>query len=619
MASLPALDEVVELGAELGRGQFGAVFEGRVRASGEAVAVKIPLAQAAAEPARLLREARLLRGLQHPNLCRLHGALRTSEGAPALVYQLLDGEDLEARLRRGPPPRPEARRWLAEVAAGLEALHRAGLVHRDLKPGNVFVGTDGVARLIDFGLARATEAGQTLTVAGAIVGTPAYMAPELFTGQPASPATDVYAFLCLAFELLAGRPPVDGPLGECVAQAQQGRFELLEAHAPDLPRKLSTALHEMLAAPADQRPRDISQVSARLLDSWERPPAPTGAAEVQRTVQVAPAEAASSGSPGRQGAPLASPPSPTGAPPTAPPAPPARWGPARAASALLACAFLGWWLAPAAPPPAADPPPATPGLASSAWPEDLVPLGDNAQGFPTFRSVRDEGVLVRIPGATFTARGTTKEGPPAEGRQVTVAPFLLADREVTVRQFQRFLDLRLAEDPGYPEPRHWLQLQVDRPQLPVIYVTQQQARDYCQWVGGRLPTPTEWELAATGGDGRTYPWGEDPPTPSRANLRFDEHTGPDLLGPPTEATVATHPPGGRRDGVSPYGIFDLAGNVGEWTDEVWQVQDRAEGTTVGACFWDPPSMAVTWFQRLTSTEGQWIGLGIRVARDLPGP
>jgi eukaryotic-like serine/threonine-protein kinase len=158
------------------------------------VAVKVP-----AEPfsGRFEREARAIAALNHPNICTLHDV-----GPDYLVMELLEGETLDSRLRKGALPMDQVLQYAAEIARALRSAHDKGIVHRDLKPGNIMITRSGV-KVLDFGLAR-FQRGQTLTASHAIAGTPAYMAPEQMQGEDADARTDIYAFGLVVHEMATG-------------------------------------------------------------------------------------------------------------------------------------------------------------------------------------------------------------------------------------------------------------------------------------------------------------------------------------------------------------------------------------------------------------------------------
>ncbi|MCM2268800.1 MAG: protein kinase [Thermoanaerobaculia bacterium] len=210
-----------EIVAALGAGGMGEVFRARDVRLGREVAVKLLHAALAGEPARRARferEARAVGSLNHPNLLTLFD-VGEHDGASFLVTELLDGETLRDRLARGPLERGRALELAAGIARGLAAAHAQGVVHRDLKPENLFVTRDGRAKILDFGLARVdgaasadgpTLAEEHLTLEGALVGTPAYMAPEQVRGLPVDHRADLFAFGVVLFEMLLGRRPFAG-------------------------------------------------------------------------------------------------------------------------------------------------------------------------------------------------------------------------------------------------------------------------------------------------------------------------------------------------------------------------------------------------------------------------
>jgi serine/threonine protein kinase len=166
--------------------------------------------------ARFLREARLTARLQHPYVVTVHdlGESGAENGnAPFLVMELVRGEGLDARLRRGAVTLKDAARWGAQICEALTEAHGAGIMHRDIKPSNILITPADRVKVLDFGVARAADpyaAADRLTQTGVIVGTPPYMAPEQARGRP-EPGSDLYALGCLLFELITGRLPFQAP------------------------------------------------------------------------------------------------------------------------------------------------------------------------------------------------------------------------------------------------------------------------------------------------------------------------------------------------------------------------------------------------------------------------
>jgi eukaryotic-like serine/threonine-protein kinase len=207
----------------LGAGGMGEVYRATDSRLGREVALKVlraELTQDADGLARFEREARLLAGLQHSNIAVIHG-IEEEDGVRALVMELVEGQSLDGRIRQGALPLDEALPLARQIAEALEYAHERGIVHRDLKPANVMVTPEGQVKILDFGLAKAlgaepgpsaSDTAQTMTVAqsaqtvkGMIMGTAAYMSPEQARGKTVDRRTDVWAFGCVVYEMLAGR------------------------------------------------------------------------------------------------------------------------------------------------------------------------------------------------------------------------------------------------------------------------------------------------------------------------------------------------------------------------------------------------------------------------------
>lgn len=264
VSQFPPLEDAVEVDAEIGRGSFGAVHCGVFKATGEPVAIKLSVAELdGRDRDRLAREVGLLKGVSHPRLTRLLGAYTDAEGGVALVYELLQGRDLGEALADTRFALEDLVRWCGDIAEGLDALHRAGLVHRDLKPGNLFLEEDGRVRILDFGLARPEGVGATVTAEGMLLGTPEFMAPEQFEGRRATRASDLYALGCVAFHLLAGRPPFVGSPMELASAHMAGSPPSVRDHAPGVPAPVDYVLGRMLA----RRPEERFATAAEFADA----------------------------------------------------------------------------------------------------------------------------------------------------------------------------------------------------------------------------------------------------------------------------------------------------------------------------------------------------------------
>lgn len=197
---------------ELGRGGMGVVLEARDTVLDRHVAIKLLPRSVAARPddlQRFLREARAAAKLHHPNVVAVHEADQVN-GQYYIVLELVRGGSMQDVLRAGPLPWAEATRVLADACRGLEVAHRAGLVHRDIKPANLMQSEDGTVKLADFGLARAAEAGLSITGSGSVLGTPQFMSPEQCRSELADERSDVYSLGATYFALLTGRVPYPG-------------------------------------------------------------------------------------------------------------------------------------------------------------------------------------------------------------------------------------------------------------------------------------------------------------------------------------------------------------------------------------------------------------------------
>jgi serine/threonine-protein kinase len=245
------------LGERLGEGGMGVVFRAVHEPDGEEVALKILRAELSGDDTfrkRFVHEARAAGEVRHKHLVPIEDAGEV-DGHPYLAVAFVRGETLEARLAKaGSLPMDELVRVIAHVAGGLDALHAAGIVHRDVKPSNVMLDEAGSASLTDFGLAKG-RAYTVLTKPGMVMGTLDYLAPELLRGQPATSASDIYALGCLAYECTAGRAPF----------ADKSMFELASAHVniepadpcadrPEAPTGLSWAILQALAKDPEKRP-----------------------------------------------------------------------------------------------------------------------------------------------------------------------------------------------------------------------------------------------------------------------------------------------------------------------------------------------------------------------------
>ncbi|MDT0268584.1 serine/threonine-protein kinase [Streptomyces sp. DSM 44915] len=292
-----------QLVRELGKGGMGEVWEARDETLGRSVAVKVISLLAGGGShgdqarARFLREARITARLQHPNVVTIHDlgeASTEGDRVPFLVMELIRGEGLDARLRRGAVTLRDAARWGAQISDALADAHDAGITHRDIKPSNIFIAPSGIVKVLDFGIARAADPDATadpLTQTGFIVGTPSYMAPEQARGLP-EPASDLYALGCLLFEMITGQLPFQAAdtVGYLAAHLTQDP-PTPSAVRPGIPAAWDDLVLTLLHKAPHQRYPNAAALSRALRQLVHTPESPAGAATLPATkadIPVAP-------------------------------------------------------------------------------------------------------------------------------------------------------------------------------------------------------------------------------------------------------------------------------------------------------------------------------------------
>ena len=285
-AVMPARIDRFELIRELGAGGMGAVYAAHDPRLDRTIALKVLARAGEGQVAntRLVREAQAMARLRHPNVVAVH-EVGTSGEQVFVAMELVEGGTLAEWIRGGPRPWREVLALLIPAGRGLAAAHAAGLVHRDFKPANVLIGADGRALVSDFGLARAgaepdggrplaeTEATaemqrslleSPLTRTGALLGTPAYMSPEQFRGEPATPRSDVFAFCVVVWEAIFGRRPFAGEtVTELIAAIEGGRIAA-PPRSIRIPRALRSELLRGMSAHSGARHASMQELLAAL-------------------------------------------------------------------------------------------------------------------------------------------------------------------------------------------------------------------------------------------------------------------------------------------------------------------------------------------------------------------
>lgn len=250
-----------ELRRRLGAGGLAEVFAAHDRVSDSEVAIKILHPHVAEDrdlAERFRRELAVTRALVHPGIVRVFD-LHEHEGRPFFSMELLHGRTLADRLREGRLPPDEARRITRDLTSALKVAHHGGVIHRDLKPQNVFLTDAGVVKLLDFGLARI--AGQSrLTTQSAVMGTPGYVAPELFAGQRPDARADIYSLGATWFEMVTGRKPLATSDPYEMARLQRERPPSARRLVPELPIEDDASIYRMLEPDPEQRFLDTEQL-----------------------------------------------------------------------------------------------------------------------------------------------------------------------------------------------------------------------------------------------------------------------------------------------------------------------------------------------------------------------
>jgi serine/threonine-protein kinase len=512
--------------AKLGEGAVGQVYAALELRLGRRVALKVLATELLRHPTARVRmegEATALARVDHPNVIKIHRVLE-HKGSLVLVLELLSGGTLADRIGRGPLAGHEILATMQGILAGLDAIHAAGIVHRDVKPSNVLLTEQGTPKLADLGVAH-DATGHSFTRTGSRLGTPAYMSPEQVRGAKVDSRSDIYACGVLLFELLAGRVPFHA----------DNEFDVLEAHvhaAPDFRWVPAVTPHYIVAA--------LSRALAK---------APERRWQSAREFAAALAHPASASLPAPPLAPVH-----TSPPAVLPPAPPPRQrrGMHGVWSALLIGLVVGAIIvvrlatcdstsAPASTPIASPRTTSVPATASAPRPPPP------ATATATIAAPAPEAVpwpRGECPLAMKHVRGGAIPGLGAHS-------FCLDETEVTVESYQRCVSSGACSEAATAtigandfcnagvEGREW---------HPINCVDWTQADAFCGWQRKRLPTASEWEYAARNGPmDTTYPWGSSEPSAAVVCAFSDAGTCP-VKSKPTLL-----------------GLHDMAGNVWEWT------------------------------------------------------
>ena len=270
----------------LGRGGMATVVRARDTRLDRTVAVKLLSDQASADDdlrKRFLREGRFAAQLAHANVVAVYDT-GEEDGTPYIVMECVDGEPLsDVVARRGPLPPAEVAELGRQACTGVAHAHARGLVHRDVKPQNLLLRDDGTLKVADFGIARAGGVGATITQAGTLLGTAAYMAPEVVDGEPATPASDVYSLGAVLYELATGEPPRRAAtIADLVVDEPVQPPRVL---VPDLPAELESTILRCLDRDPGRRPASAGELARELEAPTESSTFSQRPTEVVRSVE----------------------------------------------------------------------------------------------------------------------------------------------------------------------------------------------------------------------------------------------------------------------------------------------------------------------------------------------
>lgn len=504
---------------------------------------------------RFAEEALTLERLQHPNVVRFFGLrTATSGSAPLLVMELefLQGSALSSAAKRSGAPLAvaDAARWIFQAAEGVAAAHAMGVVHRDLKPDNLFLTSDGAVKVLDFGLARALDDADRktkLTVVGTVPGSPPYMAPEVCNGGTPTAAADVYALGMSLFELILGHHPFTPP-GHEFQSATQLMFAQVSKPLPPLRAiraEVTPELEQVLSKATAKDPaarygnaRELADALGALTFSSSPNRAPL------RTQFAVPTLGAAS-TPMAVATPVRV---DDGATKTR------RWPLAIASVlAVVGLGAVGWYHGRVAD--------------AAAAPEGGTTIAATAASAPPAKTELNPFVKIepapagaRRPLLGLGDRADAKASGFHPNRQVQApsAPYAIQKHEVTWQELNPFIDSQADPDASWlPSDRAQLE------NLPVTGVPWKTALRYCESLGGSLPTEEQWEWAARGSELRPSPWGA-----SKLDL---VRTAAFRGTPERPQAVMT-----ALQDVTPTGIWDLAGNAQEWTLDIYRGSQAGE-------------------------------------------
>ncbi|MBA3533866.1 MAG: SUMF1/EgtB/PvdO family nonheme iron enzyme [Ardenticatenales bacterium] len=560
-----------EIKGELGRGGMATVYRGYDPGFDREVAIKVlprEFLHDASFRERFRHEAKIIGSLEHPAIVPVY-YFGEEEGQPFIVMRYMAGGSLAERLAGGPLPLHEITRILGALAPALDEAHERGILHRDLKPGNILFDQRNAPYIADFGIAKLMEGSQALSSTGGLIGTPAYMSPEQARGEKLDGRSDIYALGAILFEMLTGQLPyqADTPMGMALRHVSDPIPTLREANR-DLPAHLQAIIDRAMA-----KQRDGRYATAReLVNALQTP---VGASFIPAPTELL-----------QQEIPILAPPQPLVQPREARRGFPLAW----LLSLILLLGAATFLLqnhsgAPEVTPTTGDAQtdaspaptlPRSPVPTLSRSPAPTLPTLPTLSLGSTRLSEIDDMTLVFVPAGEFL-RGSVDGDTAAKDdekpqRTLSLDAFWIDQTEVTNAMYERCVADEKCQppDPTGSATRERYFDDADFADFPVINVRWNDAGAYCTWAGRRLPTEAEWEKAARGTDGQLFPWGDEEATGERLNFcdqncSFDYKNGNIDDGFSDTSSVGSYP-----EGISPFEALDMSGNVWEWVNDSYQ-------------------------------------------------
>lgn len=596
---------------------------------------------------RFRLEAKAAGRIHHPNAVRVTDFGVTPERIVYLVMELVQGQSLRSLMRN--EKRLDYLRTVnivRQICGAVDAAHRGGVIHRDLKPDNILIekvhDTERV-KVLDFGIAKLkeTKTDAFLTQAGTIIGTPQYMSPEQCQGKNLDPASDIYSIGILLYEMLSGAVPFDG---ESVLQVVYDQLHAPPRHLRELSPNLPEPLAQVVMRALEKEPAERQSTAIELSDELKQAvemAGEGGSLSITNPLVFRPLDLPSLRRQSIESSPTAE--EPQNLSPSLQEKQPLTFG--RETTALsrkgaeptsqidvTSSQFeLGRSTTPNQKAPAAQKPvdleAETEEFSSEVISRTrifaivaivLIAMAGIIIYFNIDPSKPPEDPrlpappegMVYIAGGKFMMGrddGSSDEGP---AHEVKVEPFFLDAQEVTNLDYKKFVDATRR-----PAPKHWRfngSYIPDEARFPVTFVSWDDAASYAKWANKRLPTEAEWEYAARGGDkGFLYPWG---------NEWKDGYANIDRKGQDKPAPVRSF----EKD-ISHFGIYDMAGNVSEWVQDFYSERygakpDQRFRVYRGGNLLDPPEKGVStyrWYDFPSLTRDvDAFRVGFRCAKDV---